>query len=44
MYGSLSTSGLEIVDIMQNESQNSDFVRKSSNKKLWITTIGASQD
>ena len=44
MYGSLSAFGLETVDIMQNESQNSDFVRKSSNKKLWITTIGASQD
>ena len=44
MYGSLSAFGLETVDIMQNESQNSDFVRKSSNQKLWITTIGASQD
>ena len=44
MYGSLSTFGLEIVDIMQDESQNLDFVRKSSNKKLWVKTIDASQD
>ena len=44
MYGSLSTFGLETVDIKQNESQNLDFVSKSSNKKLWIKTIGAGQD
>ena len=44
VYGSLSTSGLETVDIMQDESQNLDFVRKSSNKKLWVKTIDASQD